>query len=322
MAEYNFGVQGSASKTIAEIYYFDYTGNMGIYHSYRNFCLENMVSFSVLIPGKTTRPISPVPSKKKVSEQSAREIQVFVSENLGNLTRIEEPKGYEVPEYFLVVYTDGMREYYQFDDEFSKIFEMKEVVEGSIDVLHTPYLVFEDKDYAKKIEIMDNIVTNLKGKKIRDILTYVSDDCVLEENYDQCNRIKTKKEIEKEIKKRIGFMGKKASKARIYATLEGSLNEYGESIVEIKIEASPQGGKEVVYLLSPIFNGNFEITNLNFSLFNANKRNTKTLWGNELERAKKGVYNDFKYKPISEEKLQQIADDIVKSIKEKYEKKI
>ena len=116
-------------------------------------------------------------------------------------------------------------------------------------------------------------------------------------------------------------MGKKASKAYIYATLEGSLNECGESIVEIKIEARPHNGEKSVYLLSPVFDENNEITNLNFSLFNANKKETKTLWGDELERAKKGIYNDFKYKPISEEELKKIADDIVRNLKVKHEKK-
>ena len=60
---------------------------------------------------------------------------------------------------------------------------------------------------------------------------------------------------------------------------------------------------------------------MNFSLFNANKKETKTLWGDELERAKKGIYNDFKYKPISEEELKKIADDIVRNLKVKHEKK-
>ena len=137
-------------KKIANIYYFNYKRDIGFYESYRNFCLKNMVLFNMAISGRSEIHVDATPSIEKVSEESTREIQAFVAEKLGSLTRIKEPTGYEVSEYFKVVYTDGICECYQFDDAFYQIFKMCKVVPGEVDTLLTPYLVFEDKEYAKK----------------------------------------------------------------------------------------------------------------------------------------------------------------------------
>ena len=290
----NCGTKKETSKKIADIFYFNYEGRMGFYKSYRNFCLKNMILFNLAIPGKEITHVTATPTEKKVSEESTKEIQNFVAEKMGNLTRIEKPKGYEIPQYFMVTYTDGICEYYLFNQEFYLIFQMCKFVSGECDTILTPYLVFEDTNYAPKIKIMESIAEVLNNKKIRDILSYVSDDCVLEENYGQYNRIKTKQVIEKEIKRRSGFMGTRASKAFIYASLEGSINEHGESVIEIKLDVHSHQGEKATYLLAPVFNRDNEITKLEFSLFYEKKKDTKTLWGEDLAKAKQSIYNDYK----------------------------
>ena len=282
------------NKKIANIYYFNYEGDMGFYKSYRNFCLNNMISLNLAIPGKKISHVYPSPSTNKVSEESTKQIQDFVAERLGLLTQIEKPVNYEVSEYFTVMYTDGTSNYFQFDNNFFQIFKMANFISGECKTLLTPYLVFEDREYATKISILESIKKAIGDKKIRDILPYISNDCILEEKYGTYNCIKTKKEIDKEIKRRIGFMGTKASKAYIIASLEGSLNDVGESIVEIKIETRPAPGQKVIYLLSPEFNEANEISNLKFTLFDKSKKDTKTIFGDALTKAKQANYNDYK----------------------------
>lgn len=284
------------SKKIAEIYYFNYEGYFGFYKSYRNFWLNNLVYVNLSIPCRNVTCVNATPTIKTVSKESTKAIQDFVAAKLCDLTPIKQPssKGYDILEYFLIEYMDDTKEYYQFDNEFLQIFDMCEFISDGGDIISTPYLVYESIDYAKKIKILDCIHSVIQNKTFRDIINYISCDCILEENYGKYNRIRGKREIEQEIKRRIGFMGVKAKKTYINSSLVGSYNEDGESIVEIKFSVIPHYGSGATYLLSTEFNEVNEITKLKFTLFDKEYKKTKALYGDGLARAKQAIYNDFK----------------------------
>ncbi|MBQ2941825.1 MAG: hypothetical protein IJD97_06295 [Clostridia bacterium] len=286
-------------KKIASLFYLNYEGEFGYYSSFRNVCQKNIISMRLAIPGKGGGHIKSTPYIEEYSEEDSESIRNFICEKIGHLKQIEEPKLYEVPQYFRVVYTDGSCDHYQFDDDFFEVFKMykdnhKEKLENTKKIISVPYLIFEDINYSEKIKIMDDIATIIKNKKITDILSYATADCTLEEKYNSFLCIKGKTTIEKEIKKRSGFMKRKLSKAHLYTTLEGSLNESGESIVKIKIEAHRPPQNKITYLLEPVFNESDKITNFKFTLFKECDQNSKTLYGDGLSKAKQAIYNDYK----------------------------
>ena len=280
-------------KEIANFYYFNYKDKIGRYESFRNFCSNNMIYFSLAISTPDVH-VNAEPVIYKISNVRTNEIKDYINKNKEILVEIIEPKPVDRKEYFKVIYVDGTEQCFKYNESiytiFNKIGTYK--IEGKCDILSTPYLIFEDKEYAEQIKILEKIRLLIKDKQISLISKYLHEDCVFEEKQ---QKIVTKNLIEKEYKKRAGLFNLNVSKYSFYPTLEGRLTLENKSVIELKVELSDKKYNRTNYIFEVEFEpNNNKITYIKLSQFDKNDIR-KTIYGNALKRVIAANYNDYKF---------------------------
>lgn len=281
-------------KEIANFYYFNYKDKIGTYESFRNFCLNNMIYFSLAISTPEVH-VNADPVIYKISNAKTSEIKMFINYNKASLVEITEPKPTDKTQYFKIIYVDGTEKCFEYNEDIHSIFNNieKHKVEEKCNVLLTPYLIFEDKEYSDKVKIMKEISQLIKNKQFALISQYLHENCIFEDFTNSRQKISTKTLIEKEYKKRAGLFNINLSKYSFYPTLEGKLTTENESIIELKVELTDKKYNRTNYILNIDFNENNKITYIRLNQFDKNDLR-KTIHGDSLEKVIAANYNDYK----------------------------
>lgn len=122
-------------KSIDKIYYFDYSKDIGFYDSFRNFQSREIEYMGLALSTQKIQVNAP-PIRYTINQKGTAMIKGFVAAHLHELYEMDEAT--QAQKYILVCYSDDSEQYFQYNDEFCKVF-----------------------DYAKEYEMKDdNIAAN------------------------------------------------------------------------------------------------------------------------------------------------------------------
>ena len=278
----------SILNIIASVYVFNNTSDFGFYNSYRNFCLKNIVRLDFTYGSKEVKVYS-TPEEYVLSDSKSNEIKSLFNKYYPKLHKIDQSEIDNLKKYFLIIFVNGEKEYYSYNDEFNEIFscDKSDAISSKPNVVSTPYLKFENSHESYKYKIINDIGVNLRNKNFSSIYSYLSDDCVV--NYNQL-RISGLNELKREIKNRCGFFNYKLKKVNFYNCMKGYLNN-GASEVCLEIDFVDKNYKTIKYLLYFQFNVNNLIENINIKPLDESIH-MKSITGDNLKDLLNSRYDD------------------------------
>lgn len=134
-------------KNIDKIYYFDYSKDIGFYDSFRQFQSREIEYIGLALSTPKIR-IHASPIRYTINQKGTAMIQGFVAAHLQELSETDKETAKQSEKYILVCYSDDSEQYFQYNEEFCKIFDLAKEYEVKADTVETntpsPYMIQTD----------------------------------------------------------------------------------------------------------------------------------------------------------------------------------
>lgn len=280
-------------KKIGSIYIHSLEDNFGSYESYRNFCHEQIVYLN-LIYGRNGTHILSDPINYKLTKDSSKKIQDYINTIKNKMVKISEEETEESKKYISIIYIDDTTETFAFDKKVNEIFsdEFKIETDEEFEIVTEPYLNFNNSNYNKSVELLLEISTLIKEKKIDLIFNYLAPTFEVEfklSNYK--NKVNDKLELKKLYKNISGIMGMKLKSHNIFLTKLGICEN---NIAKVKLAVEIKGKNyNQNWILDFDFNDNNEIIKILITDFKNIHKEGKILTDNCIRDIINNKYNDF-----------------------------
>lgn len=108
---------------IDEIYYFNYTKDIGYYDSIRNFSSEEMSYVGLALSTPKAR-VNATPNTFDISSEGSICIREYAISQMSSLQEISKDLAVNSPKYILICYFDGSERYFAYNEDFCSLFKL------------------------------------------------------------------------------------------------------------------------------------------------------------------------------------------------------